>query len=80
MKECKNEPAYALAAGVISAAVVSCILLLLRFVPSCGEGNIASVWSMILFLFWTAAAGVFTFDEPYRYTGNGELNGELTEN
>ncbi len=68
---CKDELGYALAAGVISSTAALVYLLMLRFAPSCGVGIMGTIWAALFFCFWSVSAGVFTFDQPYYYTGNG---------
>lgn len=65
---CEDETAFAVAVGAIST---SFLLLFILYQRIGSTDAIKQPLAAFLALWWFAGACVFTFDKPYKYTGNG---------
>lgn len=67
---CKDELAFAVTVGTISAILLVLFLVYQR-VCNTSAPQLKQGLSIFLALWWFIGACVFTFDSPYRYTSNG---------
>merc|ERR1712100_1001545 len=69
--DCKDDYAWAVAAGVISIVFVLVLGVFQKFVPALGNGIVGHILVGLLCALWFCGMAVCTMEEPFAVGGNG---------